>query len=616
MKLARTVFIAVLLLPCTRHAAADPVNAVPGWRSYTPAGNPEDPVRSDAVNGRMQNPSIQGGSALGLDVTTSVARASGAPTAHTLADHLGRILSPLDFGAKCNATIDDHVALSTAFAYVMATGNSLTFPAGRLCVNNAPIRISTGSGNIVDINFNSGGVVTTTGSDFLVFDGSNVPKMSGFNIHDGVFFDTAGKAKFVTVQNAKEFFGYFQSSIHGMSVPNKDPRDPNASVVSAGAGSLFYGQNVGHFSIYRNYGSFSRAFTEFTGVAKAVGTTGADQYSSDSDVYDNSVQGVYTQGSVAVRIHDHVQGIFVSRNRFLTFGYGVYMAPADHTGSEGMEIVDNGLNVKYGGIWIQGGLNIVSRNNLQAAANPSFIGYSIGSTTASSVYSVITDNGANCLGGQPKQTTPVYQLYVSDGSIVTGNQTSGIWHGTCMTITTPVDTVSQTTISNNNCWQSGAISIFGGWNGNNNIYNASVGSPTTVNLSSTTNEAMTSVTPPNGAFYINGLATVKTTLQAKSLVLGSSVPATKTAPASYARLAYVNADPVTHNISIGDATAATTYGGLLFMQPYTKSILLSKVKGVEGGMALCSDCAGGSAQPVIYSRGKWVPILLGAPLAP
>ncbi|MBS1036749.1 MULTISPECIES: hypothetical protein [Gluconobacter] len=185
-----------------------------------------------------------------------------------------------------------------------------------------------------------------------------------------------------------------------------------------------------------------------------------------------------------------------------------------------------------------------------------------------------------------------------------------------MIITTPADTVSQTTISNNNCWQSGAISIFGGWNGNNNIYNSSVGSPTTVNLSSTTNEAMTSVTPPNGAIYINGLATVKTTLQAKSLVLGSSVPATKTAPASYARLAYVNADPVTHNISIGDATAATTYGGLLFMQPYTKSILLSKVKGVEGGMALCSDCAGGSAQPVIYSRGKWVPILLGAPLAP
>lgn len=138
-----------------------------------------------------------------------------------------------------------------------------------------------------------------------------------------------------------------------------------------------------------------------------------------------------------MRIHDHVQGIFVSRNRFLTFGYGVYMAPADHTGSEGMEIVDNGLNVKYGGIWIQGGLNIVSRNNLQAAANPSFIGYSIGSATASSVYSVITDNGANSLGGQPTQTTPVYQLYVSDGSIVTGNQTSGIWHGTCMIITTP-----------------------------------------------------------------------------------------------------------------------------------------------------------------------------------
>ncbi|MBS1044479.1 hypothetical protein [Gluconobacter cerinus] len=627
MRCLYSILGSVLLLLCMQQALADPVNFVPNWRSYTQTRNPGDLVRSDvvaaaigrkidAINGQMQNPSIQGGSASGLDVTASMATAFGASVPQTLADHLGRILSPRDFGAQCNGKTDDHLSLSIAFSYVMATGSSLTFPSGRFCINNAPINVAVGSGNIVDINFNKGGVVTTNGSDFLVFDGSNIPKMSGFNIHDGVFFDTAGKAKFVTVQNAKEFFGYFQSSIHDMSVPNKDPRDAGAAIVQAGAGSLFFGQNVGHFSIYRNYGSYSAAFTEFTGVAKAAGSVGSDQYSSDSDVYDNSVQGVYTQGSVAVRIHDHVQGIFVSRNRFLTFGYGVYMAPADNAGSEGMEIIDNGLNVKYGGIWIQGGLNIISRNNLQAAADASFIGYSIGSATASSVYSVITDNGANSLGSQPTQATPVYLLYVSDGSVVAGNQTSGIWHGSCMTIVSPTDTVSQSTISNNNCWQSGGISISGSWNGGNNVYNTSVGSSTTVNLSNIPNEALTSVTPPKGVFYINGLAVVKTTLQANSLVLGTSVPATANTPASYTNLAYFNSDPATHNIAIGDATAANTYGGQLLMQAYTKSTLLSKVKGAEGGMVLCSDCAGGNAQPVIYSGGQWVPVLLGTPLAP
>ncbi|WP_317216137.1 hypothetical protein, partial [Gluconobacter sp. GP1] len=165
----------------------------------------------------------------------------------------------------------------------------------------------------------------------------------------------------------------------------------------------------GHFSIYRNYGSFSGSFVEFTGVAKAAGHAGTDQYSSDSDVYDNSVVGTYSKTSIAVRIHDHVQGIFVSRNRFLIFGYGVYMGPGDDTGSEGMEVIDNGLGVRYGGIWIQGGLNIISRNNMQAAADASFIGYNIGSATAPSVYSTFTDNGANSLGGSSSQTTPVYQ---------------------------------------------------------------------------------------------------------------------------------------------------------------------------------------------------------------
>lgn len=524
------------------------------------------------------------------NISNSNTLSPGGSTLIPIANKFGQFLSPEDFGAIGDGVTDDHTALQNLFTYAFTNGVSIKFNSDKIYLNNTAITVNTGPGQIVDVNLNNSSIVTTNGSNFLMFDGTSIKKLSGFDIHDGKFFDTNGTATIITVNNPKEFFGYFNSRIHSIISPNLDPRNPSGSVVAASSAALFYGQNVGHFKIYRNSGSYSGAFTTFTGTAAAAGTVGTDQYASDSDVYDNNIEGTGTSASIAVRIKDHVQGIFVHNNRFLIMGYGVLMLPADYTGSEGMEIVDNGFGVKYGIIWVQGGLNIICRNNSQAVSNvdASFIGYQLGSAANPSVYNTFTDNGANSLGSTTV-TGAVYTLFVGDGSVVTGNQLSGIFHGPCMNITSGAGTITHTIISNNTCWNAGTITITGAWSGTNNVYGSAIGSNTTINVSS-----------------LPSLA-VQGPIQPSSLNLYDYT----TTPSTPASTATISSD-TSHNIHLSDSTSSTTYGGQVLIQSYTKSDLLSKVTGTAGGLVLCTDCNSGNPELVIYTNSSWYPLSLGS----
>ncbi|MBS0993843.1 hypothetical protein JK207_02545 [Gluconobacter cerinus] len=497
MKHAYAIFISALLLPCMGQAMANPANFVPNWRSYTQARNPGDIVGSpdvaasigrkvDALNGQMQNPEIQGGTATGLDVTGSVIKAAGAPLARTTAEHFSDIVNSHDFGIKCNASLntathavsgtDDTAAIQMAVNVAARLGSPINFHGGQ-CLISAPIVIPP-SATAFTLIGNSTVFIDTADSDVFTLAGENLSDTDfgriRFDMRNMMIIKAANNFSGTAISiNGGKFRGIIDnvsiSGFHiGIALLNTSQQRINNVHIDADS-SISNGAN--------SYGIY------IEGTWKPGWTAAQTKFSAN-----NTVSGATVVYGTGAYIGNAVQGVRL--DNFATLesrGWGVQAIGAKDGSpqnySEALEVRNSYLEGYLGGI---------SADNLGLfhIINTNFDTPSVGVASNWAAIHALGQFGGTVIGNtidgyrKGQTTSPI----VLGGAVVaTGNNITGLSPSSsipCFDLFPKTGGGDNMLISDNRCWASGGYKnetdghIFGSnnlWSGLGNNQTISVG---------------------------------------------------------------------------------------------------------------------------------------------
>ncbi|GBR03061.1 hypothetical protein [Gluconobacter cerinus] len=497
MKRADTIFVSALWLLCMGKAVADPVNFVPNWRSYTQTGNPADIVHSpdvaasigrkvDALNGQMQNPEIQGGTAPGLDVTGSVIKADGAPLARTNAEHFSDIVNSHDFGIKCDASLnttthavsgtDDTAAIQMAVNVAARLGSPINFHGGQ-CLISAPIVVPPSAAAFTLIG-NSTVFIDTADSDVFTLVGEN-PSDTDFG---RVRFDMRN----MTIMKAANNFlgtainingGKFRGIIDNVSI----------SGFHIGIALLNTSQqriNNVHIDADSSIDSGAKSYGIYIeGTWQSGWTAAQSKFSANNTITGTTV--IYGTGAY---IGNAVQGARLDNFSTLEArGWGVQ---AIGSGNGNPQNYSEALEVRNS--YLEGYLGGISADNLGLfhIINTNFDTPSIGAVSNWSAIHALGQFGGTVIGntidsyGRGQTTSPV----VLGGDVVaTGNNITGLSPSSsipCFDLSPKTGVTDNMLISDNKCWASGGYKnetggpIFGSdnlWSGLGNNQTLSVG---------------------------------------------------------------------------------------------------------------------------------------------
>lgn len=175
-------------VPVTGSVADAPANASGDTvSSIADKANNAVPITGGtSTNQTINTPSISYGTAIGLEVSSTIGKVFGASVSRYLEAKLLDVISVKDFGAKGDGKTDDAAAINAAIAYAKSTANYggvIWFPDGIYCVSS-PI-ILTGSGFSFVGNAPKSSVIMATYTDGNIIQIG----MAGdyYNENDGIY---------------------------------------------------------------------------------------------------------------------------------------------------------------------------------------------------------------------------------------------------------------------------------------------------------------------------------------------------------------------------------------------------------------------------------------------
>lgn len=292
-----------------------------------------------APSPRLNNVTIDG------TITGGKVTATGSTTARSMAARAADVINVKDYGAVCDGTTNDAVAIQAAFtaAANAATGITLVFPTGK-CLINSQISQSIGANHGIRVQGAGGqnGIYSANGSGVDI---TLTATTATFDIANMAFIRTAGGisgtglAVTATVSGVLSYSHFDNLTFNGSPSRNTASWQVGLHLTSLGAPvihGVISGQPDGTNST--------------TNIGIQLSGTDTSHFLIDTKISDTALQG----GHASISVDGAVQGVFITNSEGIGSDYGIYAEDTTNflNFQEALLVTNNHFNNLIAGIYI------------------------------------------------------------------------------------------------------------------------------------------------------------------------------------------------------------------------------------------------------------------------